>query len=348
MSLWPSGPLPTFRTMNAPRRIGFLAFDGVQALDLVGPADAFGSDAFDAASSLDGGRLGQPYETVVIGLTGRCFTSSSALPMRAHVDSTARIKLDTLIVPGGAGLRKNGVDRKAAAWITAHAPSIRRIASVCTGLYGLAPTGLLDGCRVTTHWSAAQDIARRFPKLDVQADAVFLKCGKFYTSAGITAGIDLALALIEEDHGPNVALSVAREMVVYVKRSGGQNQFSEPLQFQMQSSDRFRDLAAWISSHLRTDLSVEALADRTFLSVRHFSRAFKEEFGTTPAEFVENARMSEAQRRLSESRRRISIANIARSVGYSSDDVFRRAFERHFGIAPATYQSRFGSGSNSR
>jgi transcriptional regulator GlxA family with amidase domain len=327
-----------------PRRIGFLAFDGVQALDLVGPADAFGSDAFDEVFSGSGrDDSSRPYEVVVIGLTGTRFTSSSGLPMRAHVSSSVRMKLDTLIVPGGVGLRRNDVGEKAAAWIAERASHIRRIASVCTGLYGLAPTGLLDGCRVTTHWASVRDIARRYPKLDVDPDAIFLKSGKFYTSAGITAGIDLTLALIEEDHGPQVALAVAREMVVYVKRPGGQNQFSEPLQFQVQSADRFRDLAAWIHSHLRSDLSVEALAARTFLSVRQFARAFKEDFKTTPAHFVEEARLAEAVRRLAASRRRVNVAGVAESVGYASDDAFRRAFERRFGVSPTTYRRRFAS-----
>jgi transcriptional regulator GlxA family with amidase domain len=328
----------------APRRIGFLAFNGVQALDLVGPADAFGSDAFaELAGGSSGEESRRPYEVVVIGLTGTRFTSSSGLSMRAHTSSDARVKLDTLIVPGGVGLRRGGAGEKAAAWIAERAPQIRRIASVCTGIYGLAPTGLLNGYRVTTHWAFVRDVARRYPRLDVDPDAIFLKSGKFYTSAGVTAGIDLALALIEEDHGPQVALAVAREMVVYVKRPGGQNQFSEPLQFQVESADRFKDLAAWILSHLGSDLTVEALAARTYLSVRQFARAFKEEFGATPAHFVEEARLAEAVRRLAASRRRVNVAGIARSVGYASDDVFRRAFERRFGVSPTAYRTRFAS-----
>jgi transcriptional regulator GlxA family with amidase domain len=323
------------------RRIGFLAFEGIQALDLVGPADAFGSDALQKMFGVDT----RPYEIIVIGLTGTRFTSSAGLPMVAHVGANARVRLDTLIVPGGSGLRRPGVGEKAAAWISSRAPGIRRIASVCTGLYALAPTGLLDGRTVTTHWSASQDIGRRHPKVDVQSDAIFVKSGKFYTSAGITAGIDLALALIEEDHGPDAALAVAREMVVYFKRPGGQSQFSEPLQFQVGTADRFKDLAAWIHSHLQGDLSIEALAARTFLSVRQFTRAFKAELGTTPASFVEEARLAEASRRLSASRRRVSIDGVARSVGYAGADVFRRAFERRFGVTPVNYRSRFGSGS---
>ncbi len=326
-------------TNPPPRRIGFLAFDGVQALDFVGPADAFGSDAFLS-------EMGAPaYEIVIVGLTGRSVTSRCGVRVRADVLASAPrpVKLDTLIVPGGVGLRRPGVAERASAWIGSRASRIRRIASVCTGLYGLAPTGLLDGCPVTTHWSAVDDIARRYPKLVLQPDAIFLRSGKFYTSAGVTAGIDLALALIEEDHGPRMSLAVAREMVVYVKRSGGQNQFSEPLRFQLEAADRFHDLAAWILTHLDHDLSLEALAARTFLSVRHFTRAFKEEFGTTPATFVAEARLAEASRRLTASKRRVNVDAVARSVGYTSADVFRRAFERRFGVAPAEWRRHFGT-----
>ena len=218
---------------------------------------------------------------------------------------------------------------------------------MCTGIYGLAPTGLLDGRRVTTHWSAAADIARRYPKLRVEADALFMRSGKFYTAAGITAGIDLALALIEEDLGATVALAVAREMVVYFKRPGGQSQFSEPLQFQLESCDRFRDLAVWIHSHLGTDLSTDRLASRACLSVRQFSRAFKQEFGTTPAAFVERARMAAASNRLSASPRATNVEAVARSVGYASADVFQRAFQRRFGVAPSTYRRHFRIGASS-
>lgn len=325
---------------NAPRRIGFLGFDGVQALDIVGPADAFGSDAFDSLDLGEGaGR--RPYEIVVIGLTARRFTTSAGFVMHADasISSSSRLRLDTLVIPGGTGLRRPGVSEKAAEWISSIERSVRRIASVCTGVYGLAPTGLLDGRRVTTHWSASRDIARRYPRLQVAPDAIFIKDGRFYTSAGVTAGIDLALAMIEEDLGSQVALAVARELVVYFKRPGGQQQFSEPLRFQLEASDNFGDLAAWIQNHLSADLSVEALANRANLSVRHFARAFKSEFGTTPASFVEELRLGLASERLCA--RRVTVTSVARSVGYSSEDVFARAFERRFGVSPTAYRSRF-------
>jgi transcriptional regulator GlxA family with amidase domain len=326
-----------------PRRIGFLGFDGVQSLDLVGPADAFTSDAFDAVAPL-GDQDRRPYDVVIIGVHGRRFTTSAGMVLQANTTLSTSIALDTLIVPGGKGLRKPGVADAAAKWIVGRAPRIRRIASVCTGIYGLAPTGLLDGRRVATHWSAVRDVAQRFPRLQVDPDAIFVKDGPFYTSAGITAGIDLAMAMIEEDCGADAALAVAREMVVYLKRPGGQQQFSEPLRFQIESTDRFTEVITWIKSHLRSDLSVGILARRAFLSPRQFARAFKDRFGFTPGAFVEDARLAEAARRLSV--RNVRIDLVAQSVGYASEDVFRRAFERRFGVSPSSYRARFRHNAN--
>jgi transcriptional regulator GlxA family with amidase domain len=198
---------------------------------------------------------------------------------------------------------------------------------------------LLDERRVSTHWRFARDLANRFPRLKVDANALFIKDGKFYTSAGITAGIDLSLALIEEDFGPTVALSVARDLVVYLKRSGGQEQFSEPLQFQTLSADFMDDLVTWARSHLRNDLSVEALAERAHLCPRHFSRKFKQVFATTPANFIETMRLDEARRRLAESNK--AIEQIGSSVGFKSGKAFRRAFERRFRVSPSRYRNRF-------
>ncbi len=319
-----------------PRRIGILGYDGIQALDLVGPAEALA--AVRAPEDGNGGTA-PAYEVVIIGLTGKRFVAETGLRLLADTTAAAPPRLDTLIVPGGCAMRESGTARRTADWVAAHAGQIRRIASICTGIYGLAPTGLLDGRRVTTHWRFARDLAQRYPKLRVESDALYIKDGPFYTSAGITAGIDLALALIEEDHGPSQALAVARELVVYLKRPGGQDQFSEPLQFQLQSADRFADLTAWMAGHLNADLSVEAMAARTFLCARQFSRVFRKTYGTSPAAFVEELRLGEASRRLSS--RRVNVDSVARSVGYQSVDVFRRAFERRFGVSPSSYRSRF-------
>jgi len=320
-----------------PLRVGFLGFEGVMALDLVGPIDAFTTAGVDEAD----GQAGALYETVIIGLGSKPFKSESGIVFRPDKTIANAPPLDTLIVPGGQGLRKPDTLAKTAAWIRSRAPKIRRIATVCTGTYGLAATGLLNGCPVTTHWRHARDLARRFPKLRVDPNALYLKQGKFYTCAGITAGIDLSLALIEEDYGPRVALSVARELVVYLKRPGGQEQFSEPLKFQTQAQDRFADLTAWMKGHLRSDLSAEALADRANLSPRHFARRFKAVFGTTPAYFVENLRLTEARERLTLPDQ--TVETVAYSVGFNSADAFRRAFARRFGLQPATYRSHFAA-----
>ena len=318
--------------MMEPIRIGILGYENVAALDLIGPLEAF------AAASLDGNQS-QRYETSIIGITPRPFVSESGVVLKPHRTLSSSYEVDTLIIPGGKGLREASINRRVANWVARRAPTLRRIASVCTGIYGLAPTGLLNRRHVATHWRFTQDLARRFPALRVDSDALFRKDGKFYTSAGVTAGIDLALALIEEDYGPRVALAAARELVVYLKRAGGQAQYSEPLQFQLESADSFSDLAAWILGHLDCDLSVAVLARRVCLCERHFNRRFKSAFDRTPAAFVEDLRLSEARRRLSAPL--ASVDRIATSVGFRSADVFRRAFARRFGIAPSDYRRRF-------
>jgi len=317
----------------AARRIGILGFNGVMALDVVGPFDALSSVCIEDRDTLNG------YEVVIIGLSANPFVAETGIVFKPHRTIRNAPSLDTLIIPGGKGLRVPQTQQTVAEWVGKRAAKTRRIATVCTGTYGLAATGLLNGRRVTTHWRHAQDLARNFPELKVDPKALYLKDGKFYTCAGITAGIDLSLALIEEDFGPRVALSVARELVVYLKRPGGQEQFSEPLKFQTQASDRFRDLAAWIQGHLQEDLSAEALADRACLSPRHFSRRFKDAFDATPAAFVESLRLTEARERLALPNQ--TIESVAASVGFKSADAFRRAFERRYGLRPTTYRKHF-------
>jgi transcriptional regulator GlxA family with amidase domain len=320
--------------MSAPKRIGLLAFDDVAALDL--------SVVLEAFTLADGAARGAPrtrYETVVIGLEPGPVTAESGLRLLPDVVADAAPDLDTLIVPGGAGLRRPDVNAAVAAWLAGRAGGVRRIVSVCTGLYGLAASGLLDGRRATTHWAFAADVAARFPKVRLAPDALFVKDGPFYSSAGMTAGIDLALALIEEDHGPALALSVARYMVVYMKRAGGQLQYSEPLRFQTRAGQPFADLAALLLGDLAADWSVEAMAGRAGLSPRQFTRRFKTAFGVTPAAYLEILRLDEARQRLASGQD--GLARIAHAVGFQSDDVFRRAFERRFGVTPSAYRGRF-------
>lgn len=316
------------------KRIAIYGYPGAAALDIVGPAEVF------ACASAQAGLDEAPYRVEVVADVAGPFATESGLMLMAAADEPGA-SYDTLIVPGGAAVRDEAVCARAVSWIRRHERSARRVVSVCTGLYALAASGLLQGRRAATHWRFAADVARRYPATSVEPEAIFVKDGRYYASAGVTAGIDLTLALVEEDLGPRAALAVARELVVYLRRQGGQSQFSEPLSFQTRSIDRFADLAAWIATHLSQDLSVEALADRSGVGRRHFSRVFTAAYGEPPARYVERLRMAEAARRLAE--QPASIEAVAASVGYRKVDVFRRAFERAFAIGPAAYRQRFGT-----
>ncbi len=316
-----------------PRNVVVLGFDGNTALDLAAAADSFSVANYLSAM--------RPYRVITASIDGRDFRSEGGfhvLPECAIGDIKV---IDTLIIPGGAGLRVPEVADPIVTWIKTNHGRIRRVASVCTGLFGLAATGLLDGRRAATHWRFVDIFKARHPEVRIDPDAIFVRDGKFYSSAGVTAGIDLALALIEEDLGAAAALAAARELVVFVKRPGGQQQFSELLRFQTASLPRLRDVGHHIQSHLDADLSVERLAVKTNLSVRHFTRLFRESMGMPPAEFVERARLDEAARRLTETA--VAIDRIALSVGYRSSDAFTRAFGRRFGVAPSQYRERFSS-----
>lgn len=318
------------------RRIGILGFDGVAAIDLVGVLDTF-----YVAGGNDWRKRSALYETVTVGLSARAFRAESGLRLVPDVTLKDAPAFDTIVVPGGPGLREDETNATVAAWLRSRAKTTRRIVSVCTGLYGLAASGLLDGRRATTHWAHAADAARRFPGVKIEADALFIKDGAFYSSAGMTAGIDLALTLVEEDHGPALALSTARQLVVYMKRSGGQLQYSEPLRFQTRAGDRFANLVAAIAADLSKDWTVEEMAAKAGLSSRQFARRFKSVFAQTPAACLERLRLDDARLRMASGER--DLARIAHAAGFQSDDVFRRAFERRFGVTPSAYRSRFVS-----
>ncbi len=314
------------------KRIAIFGYKGASALDITGPAEAF------AIANQRSKALTAPYRVEIFGARATFFTTESGVVMQSSL-AEAGAKFHTIVIPGGAGLRETSVRTEAVDWILKHQRSARRIVSVCTGIYGLAATGLLEGRRATTHWRFAADVARLFPAINVDPDAIFIRDGRFYTSAGITAGIDLTLALIEADLGAAAALCVARELVVYLRRPGTQRQYSEPLRFQTQAVDRFAELSTWIATHLSCDLSCEALAIRARLCRRHFTRVFKATHGVGPAEFVERLRMDHSARLLSADSP--SIEAVAKAAGYSSVDVFRRAFERYFGLPPSVYRNRF-------
>jgi transcriptional regulator GlxA family with amidase domain len=314
-----------------PKRIGFVGFEHFTTMHLAGPADAF------AAAALEDGFSGQIpcYEVCLIGLKERPFRSESGMVFYpGHTLDTAP-DLDTIIIPGGSGLRDPKTSLAISEWILSRSKQTRRIASVCTGIYGLAPTGLLDGREVTTHWRFASDVARRFPRLKVNHKKLLVKDGAFYTSSGLSAGVDLALALVEEDYGPYVAAAVRSELVTYLARRHPNENSVVPLEFQSRPTDRFGDLVAWMMRHLDDDLSVEALARRACICPSHFNRSFKSVFGASPSKFVENLRLHEARRRLS--KRSKTIHSIGASVGFKNSAAFQRAFERRFGVKPRSY-----------
>jgi transcriptional regulator GlxA family with amidase domain len=322
-----------------PRRIGILIYDGVTALDVFGPADAF---AAAMTKSPTGQTPGPAYQVSTISLDSERCASESGLALLASKVTSRTVALDTLIVPGGAGLRAAETNQRVSAWIRRQAPRTRRVVCVCTGVYGLAPTGLLDGRRVTTHWRFAADFAKRFPAVRVEPENLFLGDGKYFTSAGVTAGIDLSLFLIEQDLGSSNALAVARELVVYLRRAGGQAQFSEPLELQSRSPDRFSDLVAHIAGNLDGDLSVEGLASLMAISARQLSRQCHRELGCSPRALIERLRIDEAKRLLLT--RGARIDGVAACLGFQSADGFRRAFERSVGLPPSEYLRRFSRG----
>jgi transcriptional regulator GlxA family with amidase domain len=316
------------------RRIGIVGYDGVQAVDVAGAADAFG-----LANTLLG-RRPPAYHVTLLSVKKGPIATESGLSLYSDTTLSESGLLDTIIVPGGRALRlETGLRSVVARWLRNNGNRARRVASVCTGIYVLAEAGLLDGRSATTHWRFARQVQEHWSRVNVRPDAIFVKDGKYYTSAGITAGIDLCLALIEEDFGKVVALQVAREMVVYLKRSGGQLQYSQPLLMQVQAKHQFGDIAHWIRGNLHETLTVDAMAERVNLSPRHFTRRFRAMFGITPADFVEELRLDEARWLLANEDE--SVDKVAETVGYTNDDTFRRAFVRRFGILPTEYRDRF-------
>jgi transcriptional regulator GlxA family with amidase domain len=300
----------------------------------MGPAETFSGSTVAANNGNDGCY----YQVLTIGVTIQTCVTESKFVLKPQVEMRRAPVLDTLIVPGGSGIHDPKLKKRLGKWLIARAPTTRRIVAFGTGIYALAATGLLDGRQVVAHWRFAKDVASRFPRLRVNPNNLFVKDGPFYTSPGGISAVDLSLALIEEDYGRQVALRLARELVVHLKRSSDHEQYSEALQFQVQASDRFADLPAWVLSHLGHDLSVDALAQRTGMSRRNFTRLFRKAFGKTASQFVAEARIAEAQKRLLVPRN--SIESVANSVGFQSADVFSVAFERLAGVRPSVYRAR--------
>ncbi len=317
------------------RPVLVVLFDDVQSLDVTGPFEVFAGAARAAGdpsayplrtASLDGGPV-------------RTHSGLRILPDTTLAEAVAGGAPHTLVVPGGEGTRRP--DPALIDWLRVHAPRAERLVSVCTGALLLADAGLLDGHRATTHWAACEHLARRHPEVEVDPDPIFVREGRLSTSAGVTSGIDLALALVEEDLGRDVALTVARHLVVFLRRPGNQAQFSAQLSAQTARREPLRDLQQWITEHPGADLSVEALAARARLSPRHFARAFHEETGIPPGRYVDRVRLEHARRLLEETSR--GVEEVARASGYGTPETMRRAFLRALGTAPAEYRRRFHS-----
>jgi transcriptional regulator GlxA family with amidase domain len=249
--------------------------------------------------------------------------------------------IDTLLVAGTPTYAQASDESAVHVWLRRHAPRTRRHGSVCTGAFFLGAAGLLDGLNVTTHWQHAGELAERFPAAKVHSDQIFVQDGSLWTSAGVTAGIDLALKLIEEDHGRDVALAVARRLVVFLKRPGGQSQFSAHLAAQIATEGRIQSVQHWILDHLPLELTIRTMASRAGMSLRNFTRVFQQEAGMTPADFVELARVDAARRLLEDTNK--PLQRVASSCGFANPDTMRRAFLRRIGTGPSEYRERFRS-----
>jgi transcriptional regulator GlxA family with amidase domain len=319
-------------TVMAARSVVLVAFHGVQSLDVTGPLEVF-----HGASRVVRGA----YEVAVATLDGAPVPATSGITLGGGRALHAVGPIDTLIVAGGEGSRRAVADPRLVGWLRDRAPEARRVASVCTGAFLLAEAGLLDGRRATTHWGSSDELGRAYPAVRVDPEPIFTRDGDVWTSAGVTAGMDLALALVEEDLGRDVTLTLARHLVLFLRRPGGQSQFSASLAAQLADRDAIRELQQWMVDRPHADLSVEAMAERVAMSPRHFARRFRDEVGTTPARYVERVRVEAARRRLEESAEPVEL--VAAACGFGSTETMRRAFVRALGVAPAEYRRRFRS-----
>lgn len=312
----------------AQRTVLFVLFDAVQSLDVTGPLEVFMGAEQHAPGT---------YRIRTASLDGAPVRTSSGLtlvPDQALVDP---LDAHTLVVPGGQGTRTP--DPALVGWLREHGPRAERLVSVCTGAILLAAAGLLDGRRATTHWAYCDKLARDHPDVEVDPDPIYVRDGHVATSAGVTSGIDLALALVEEDLGREVALGIARHLVVFLRRPGNQAQFSAQLAAQTAQREPLRDVQRWITEHPDADLTVESLATRASLSPRHFARAFQTETGMTPGRYVDRVRLEHARRLLEDTTD--GIEEISRASGYGTPEAMRRAFVKALGAAPAEYRRRF-------
>ncbi|MYR45890.1 GlxA family transcriptional regulator [Streptomyces sp. SID5910] len=310
------------------RTVLVVLFDDVQSLDVTGPVEVFAGAEKHTPGT---------YRIATASLDGAPVRTSSGLTVVPDLALTGAPAPHTLLVPGGQGTRN--ADPRLVGWLREHGPRAPRLVSVCTGAALLAAAGLLDGRRATTHWAYCDRLARDHPAVEVDPDPIYVRDGHVATSAGVTSGIDLALALVEEDLGRDAALTVARHLVVFLRRPGNQAQFSAQLAAQTARREPLREVQQWITEHPGADLSVESLAARAALSPRHFARAFQAETGTTPGRYVDRVRLEHARRLLEDSGD--GVEEISRISGYGTPEAMRRAFVRALGASPAEYRRRF-------
>jgi len=305
-----------------------VVFDGVKLLDVAGPAEVFA----------EANRFGADYRLTVASVGGRAVQTSVGIPFAVTERISSVESADTLMVAGGDALIGRPIDPALVEALKVVATRTRRLASVCTGSFILAQAGLLSGRRATTHWRHAGRLARAFPDIDVEPDAIFVRDGDVFTSAGVSSGIDLALALVEQDHGTEMAREVARTLVVYLKRAGGQSQFSALVETDPPADSALRRVLDSIAADPGADHSVKTLAVQASLSTRQLTRLFQSELGITPARYVETIRIDVARAALDAGH---SVAATARLAGFGSTETLRRVFTHHLGIAPKAYRDRF-------
>ena len=322
-------------------RVVMLAYPDAQVLDVTGPLEVFGR----TSRWLRDHRAQRvpAYEIELTAPTAGPLTMSSGLKLIAERSYRDVERIDTLLLAGGIGFQAVTRNSDLIRWIQRKAHTVERVGSICTGAFVLAACGLLDHKSATTHWAYCERLAKAVPGCAVDPDALYVRNGNIYTSAGVTAGMDMALAMVEEDWGKATALAVAQELVMFLKRPGGQSQFSRYLQAQ-QSEDRFGKLQLWILEHLDANLSVEKLAQIAGLSVRHFSRQFSAAVGVSPAAFIQRLRVEEARRCIEDGSNRLK--GVARRCGFADEQSLRRAFRRALGVTPAEYRSRFAPSVN--
>jgi transcriptional regulator GlxA family with amidase domain len=317
--------------MPKPQIVAIPLFPGMQSLDAVGPGQVFGS----ANQALER----EAYRVIFVASRPGATPASAGFALHAgNLRSVPPNSVHTLICPGGedAPIRAALADKALMRWINSAARAATRACSVCSGAFLLAATGLLNGRSAATHWSATADLQRNFPRIAVDGESIYVTDGKFWTSAGVTTGIDMALAMVEQDHGRDIAMAVARRLVVYMRRPGHQTQFSSTLAAQSAQDDKLGALAQWVEANLQQRLDVDALSARAAMSPRSLHRHMQSKLGVSPAKFVESVRLDAARRWLDEAK--LDLAQIAAHAGFSGPDHLIRAFARRFGVTPAAYR----------